>query len=173
MDQLKINNWLNSNYQEIVNITKKITQNKEYRDIAHYIIIEFIDNKRAMELIDKNEALKYITGMVYNSYHSKTSPWARSNPKNLVYNEPLEIIEDEYDYETDILIEQIKTILEEKQTDIVIWYELTLLKMWIENPNYSYLAKQLNIPRTTISNSVKGAKEYIKNKIKDNGTDFN
>lgn len=173
MEQSKLNNWLNDNYQEIVNITKKITQNKEYRDIAHYIIVEFIDNKRAMELIEKKEALKYITGMVYNSYHSNSSPWAKSNPKNLVYNQTIEIVEDEYDYETDYLIDEVNKILNEKQTDIVLWYNITLLKMWIDTPNYSFLSKQLNIPRTTISFAVNEAKNYIKKRIKDDNHNFN
>ena len=162
----KINLWLENNYDEIVLMTKKITKNKEYRDIAHYMIENFIKNKMAETLIDNNEALKYISGMIYRTYFSSTSPWALSNKLFNELNNNIEIIDDEYDYKQDFLIEQIENMLNEKQTDVALWFNITLLKMWIETPNYTFLSKQLAIPRTTISRAVNEARKHIKNKIK-------
>jgi len=171
--QEKINNWLNINYNEIVSITNKITKNKEYRDIAHYIILQFMDNKMATTLIDNNQALKYITGMVYRTYHSNTSPWARQNIKMYSIYDNIEIEQDEYDPEIDELIQKIESILNDKHTDIVLWFNITLLKMYIINPNYVSLSKQLDIPRTTISHSINSAKKWIKNKLKNDNYNFN
>jgi hypothetical protein len=39
--------------------------------------------------------------------------------------------------------------------------------MYIENSNYSKLARETKIPRTTISAAVKECKDWIKNKIKE------
>ena len=70
-----INSFLEDNYDEIVKMTEKITQDVNYRDIAHYVIDLFIQHKRAEELIFKNEAMRFISGMIHRNYHSSTSPY--------------------------------------------------------------------------------------------------
>ena len=70
-----INAFLTEKYDEIVKMTEKITQDANYRDIAHYVIDLFIQHKKAEELIFKNEAMKFISGMIHRNYHSSTSPY--------------------------------------------------------------------------------------------------
>ena len=76
------------------------------------------------------------------------------------------ILVDESDYDPNIdeLLEKIESILNDKH-DIEIWFNLTLLKLYVETPNYVKLAKQVNIPRTTISIAVKNAIKYIKERL--------
>ena len=172
--QEKINKWLDANYDEIVLIAKKVTKNKEYREIAHWTIMQFIDNKKALTLIDNGEALKYISGIIHISYHTSTSTWARQNPTHQHFNNDIDVINnDEYNYQLDNMLEQLDTLLNMKHNDIIIWFNLTLLKMWMHNPNYVSLSKQLDIPRTTISRAVNEGKKWIKNNIDYDNNNFN
>lgn len=70
-----MNNFLEQHYDEIVKMTEKITQDSNYREIAHYVIEQFMLHKRAQELIDKGEAMRFLSGMIHRNYHSSNSPY--------------------------------------------------------------------------------------------------
>jgi protoheme ferro-lyase len=70
---------------------------------------------------------------------------------------------DIYDFELDVATEAIQGILEDmKAESIELWFRSTLFEMYIKEPNYSELARQTQIPRTSISKAVEEAKAYIK-----------
>ena len=82
-------------------------------------------------------------------------------------------LDEEYNYERDLLTEAIQGILEEMQSEnIEQWYRSMLFSLWIENQNYSELERQINIPRTSISQAVQECKEYIKQELKNRGIDY-
>lgn len=57
-------------------MSKRICKfNPEYEEVGHYVISKFIEHKRADELIEKNEAMKFMSGMIHLSFHSSTSPY--------------------------------------------------------------------------------------------------
>lgn len=170
-----INDFMETNYKNIISMAKKIIKNKDYEEVAHHCIENFYTIKNAEELIKKGEAMKYISGMIYNSYHSSSSPFIRLHKVYLngkeIHKEDImdykELLIDnniEYDYDKDELLNKIESILNEKHP-VQIWYILTLLKLYIDNPNYVTLSKQVNIPRTSISKSIKEAIKYIKTRI--------
>ena len=168
-----VNKWLSDNYNEIINIAKNVMRNdKEYRDVAHEVIISFMNNKKALTLITNGEALKYIAGMIHLSAYSKTSPYGYKKEINneLINLEDIEyrIAYEEIDYDEniDILLTKIETILEEKK-DIKLWFNITLFRKWLECNNFSKLSRETNIPRKTISRSVKEAINYIKKRVED------
>jgi len=43
--------------------------------------------------------------------------------------------------------------------------------MWLDEPNYSELSRKTGIPRTSISQAVNEAIDYIKTRVND-GTDY-
>ena len=49
------------------------------------------------------------------------------------------------------------------------WFRATLFKMWLQQSNYSELARITRIPRTTISQAVKECREYIQQTLKQRG----
>lgn len=169
-----INDFIEKNYKDIINMARKIVRDQHYEEVAHYVIEQFLTNKKAIELIEKGEAMKYLSGMIHNSYHSSTSPFIRLHKPHIsmqeIYNETnidienILIDQSDYDYEIDKLLEKIESILNDKH-DIEIWFNLTLLKLYVEVPNYVKLAERVKIPRTTISIAVKQAIKYIKEKI--------
>lgn len=205
-----LNKFLTQEYDHIVKMAEKITQDTNYREIAHYVIEQFMSHKRAEELVTKGEAMKFMSGMIWRQYHSSTSPYHklyRQNHRVYAY-EPSKFqdtnlgkddidtgldealyqnggsnktklkakLQDEafhttdYDYEKDNRIAAIQGILEDlKSENINGWYIVTLFERWLETPNYSELARETGIPRTSISDAVNQAKLYIKQKLKDNG----
>lgn len=79
----------------------------------------------------------------------------------------------EYNHELDSALEAIEGILE----DMIVeskeqWYRSVMFQHWIEDQNYSKIAKKLNIPRTSISRAVKEARIHIQTTLKNRGITY-
>lgn len=177
-----MNNFLQQNYDEIVKMTEKITQDSNYREIAHYVIEQFMQKPKANELIQKGEAMRFLSGMIYRNYYSSNSPYDKlfrakrklslgGHKEYDFTNYDLEW--EDYDATDDKRLEAIEGILEDMIGEGFghIWYIATLFKMWIETPNYSELSRKTLIPRTSIAFAVEECKEYIKQRLKDANID--
>lgn len=70
-----MNTFLKDRYEDIVKMSEKITQDPEYREIAHFIIEQFMMHERAQELVDEGNAMRFMSGMIHRNYHSSTSPY--------------------------------------------------------------------------------------------------
>jgi len=160
-------------------MSKRICKgNLQSEEVGHYVISKFIEHPRADELIEKNEAMKFMSGMIHLSFYSSTSPYhtlyRQKGRMHELYDSTADgIVDYEYDYETDTAIEAIRALLEEMQAEnIGQWYRAMLFAMWIDNPNYSDLERKTSIPRTSISQAVKECREYIKQELKNRGLDY-
>ena len=92
-----------------------------------------------------------------------------SLPENYDEEAPTEL----YDYELDITVESIQGVLEDMKADnIELWFRAVLFEMYVKEPNFSELARQTKIPRTSISKAVEEAKEYIKITLKNNNINY-
>ena len=160
-------------------MSKKICKsNTGWEDVAHFCILKFQEHERADELIALNQAMKFISGMIYRSYWSNTSQYyteyhqkGRMEPCAVIFDDQLE--DEPYDWAKDIAIEAILGVIEDmKAGGIEQWYKATLLEMWAENPNYSELSRQTKIPRTSISQAVNEAQQYIRQQLKNNNIDY-
>ena len=166
--------FFTTNYKEIVKMAEKITQHPDHEEIAHYIMEQFMEHPRRDELIEKGEAMQFMSGMIWRNYHSSTSPFHKLyRQSGRVFNRP-EIDDnreqEEYDRELDIKLSAIEGILEDMQAEgLHTWYLATLFQMWIEVPNYSEMSRQTLIPRTSIAQAVEEAREYILNRLRENG----
>lgn len=155
-------------------MAKRICKSPEAEDVAHYAIEQFMQHKRAQELIDKGQGMLFLSGIIHRSFHSSTSPYHKlyrqSGRVHELFDKTAERIEDEqYDIETDLKIESIQGIMEDMEADTIEqWFRVKLFTMWLDQPNYSELSRITNIPRTSISQAVNECKEYIKKRI-DNG----
>ena len=172
-----INKFLEDNYNNIITMSKKICKSSpESEDVAHYCIQEFLEHKNAEALIQRNEAMKFLSGMIHRSFHSSTSRYHtlyRQKGRVHTRSMPIERENEEYDYETDYIIEAIQGVLEEMQADnIELWYRSTLFRMWLKEPNFSEIERQTGIPRTSISQAVRECKKYIKKTLNDRGIDY-
>lgn len=140
-------------------------------ELGHYVLSKFLEHPRMEELIEKGEAMKFMSGMMWLSYHSTTSPYhtlyRQKGRVHELYDKTAEVIEDTlYDTTEDIQYTAATAILEEMQTDnIENWYRSTLFLMFVEEPNYSELSRKTGIPRTSISQAVQECRQYIKEEL--------
>lgn len=170
----KINEFIQLNYYEIVKMAEKITQCQDYEEVAHYVIEQFMLHPKAEDLIKRGEAMKFMSGMIYRNYKSSTSPYHKLYRQSgrvfakdqIESNTP----DTEYDRELDLQIDAVQGILEDMKAEgIHYWYISTLFEMWVDTPNYSELSRKTNIPRTSISEAVEEARQYIIKRLQDNG----
>ena len=144
-------------------------------ELAHYALEQFLVHARAEELIDKGQAMLFLSGIIHRSYHSTTSPYHKLYREGgrvyPLYDKTADNLEDEeYDSETDLTIEAIQGILEDMEADTIEqWFRAKLFKMWLDEPNYSELSRITRIPRTSISQAVNECKEYIRKTIDNYG----
>ncbi len=174
-----MNQFLTDNYDNIIRMAKRICKGShESEDVAHHAIESFLVHKRAQEIVDAGEGMKFLSGIIWRSFHSATSPYHKlyrqSGKVYALYADTAarlhDIPHEEYDFETDLTIESIQGIIEDMLSDTVEqWYRATLFNMWLKEPNYSELARVTGIPRTSISQAVQECRAYIKKRT-NNGT---
>jgi hypothetical protein len=180
--------WIETNYYNIIQWSKNMTKGDELaEELAHYSIEQFMTHKRYNEVIERDavepdfgHARGFILAIMRNSWYGKKSEFSRYNKlhradighrKRVVsdtkFHELLESEGEEYNFELDRLIEAIEGLLEEMELDQnKLWYCARLFKMWLETSNFSELSRRTDIPRTSISNAVEEAKEYILQELK-------
>ena len=188
------NDWIANNYDNILQWSKNMTKGDNLADeLAHYAIEKFLTHKRYEEITEKDRidpefghCRGFILAIMRNSWYGKKSEFSRYHKlhradighrkRNLSDNKFMELLEeqhqnnDTYDYEKDYLIEAIDGILEEMaiSTDDK-WYQAKLFQMYMANSNFSALERELGIPRTSISNAVNDARDYIYTELKNRG----
>jgi len=183
-------NWISNNYDKIMQWAKNIAKGDPlYEELCHYSIEQFMQHKRYIQICEK-DALEptyghcrgFILAIMRNSWIGKKSHFSRIHKshradighrkRNITetrFNNLLEAQDiEEYDFEQDFLIESIEGILEEMDIshDSKLWYNSRLFQMYLQTPNYSELSRRTDIPRTSISNAVDEAKEYILQELK-------
>lgn len=172
-----INKFITDNYDNIILMSRRICRGHiESEEVAHYVMSEFIEHKKATELIERNEAMKFMSGMIHRSFHSSTSKYHtiyRQKGRMHTLSSPVDSQVTEYDYDTDYTIEAIEGILEDMQADnIELWYRSTLFRMWLQTQNYSEISRKTGIPRTSISQAVEEARKHIQRTLKDRNIDL-
>ena len=161
-------------------MSKRICKgNSQYEEVAHYVISEFLENPKAEGLVSRGEAMFYLSGAIWRSFNSSTSPYHTIyRQKGRVHGmtpKDLNIQDDNlYDYERDSVIEEIQGILVDMEVEsIESWYRATIFKMYLQTGNYSEIARNTQIPRTSVSHAVEEAKNYIRETLKNRGIEWN
>jgi len=176
---LSIDQFLTNHYQKILTMSKRVCKCPQDTadELAHYVIEQFMMHERALELIESKDAMKFMSGMLWRSFHSSTSPYHKlyrqgGRMHELYDTTAQELADEPYDMELDLTIESIQGIMEDMETDTVEqWFRAKLFQMWLEQPNYSELSRKTGIPRTSISQAVNEAIDYIKTKV-NNGDNY-
>lgn len=172
-----INEFITSHYDRIVKMARNVCKcpPDPAGELAHYTMEQFMTKPNAEALIGRREAMKFMSGIMWLSWHSSTSPYHKlyrqSGRVVELYDKTAEKrLDVEYDFETDLTIEAIQGIMEDMESDgVEQWFRVTLFKMWLNESNYSELGRITGIARTTIAQAVKECKEYIKQRIQQNG----
>ena len=120
-----LDKFFDENYDKIIKMGRRIVKRRdEGEEVAAFCIEKFLQHKRRDELIEKGEAMLFLSGMIYRSYHYATSQYSRlKNQKpgtakvfgiHEIYESTLAKLTEEYDdydslsiYENDIMPEYI------------------------------------------------------------------
>jgi len=156
---LDFNTFLSQDYHALQQAANKITGNNELSyDLLHYAIEELSHKKNLQDILDSGGARFYLVRIMMTQWRSKTGPFYKQFIKT-------ELDIDHYDREDaeekHLDIERINKILED-----LPWYDKELFKLYAEGQhNYSSLAKETGIPRTSIGLTINRVKKHIKQNI--------
>lgn len=172
---MESNQWINENYTNILQWAKNAAQGKpDYEDLAHYAITTFLEHPKADELAERGEARWFIVRILLNSSRGAKSEYYRLyRPKHdTLPDHTLDSPDEDYDFGIDVLTETVNGILDDlKHGDSEQWYIATIFELCVAEPrlNFSKIARQTNIPRTSISNAYYECIDYVRNKLKQYG----
>jgi len=173
------NEWIAENYDNILQWAKNACQqHSDWDDLAHYAITAFLEHEKADELVAKGHARWFIVRILLNSSRGKKSEYYRHyRPAHNELTEATELPQSEdYDKSVDTVTEWIKGILEDlKHGDPAEWYMATILEMCLKQDklNFSKMARETGIPRTSIASAYYNSIEYIQNKLEEYGNNYN
>ena len=175
----KLNRFLTDNYEDIVLMSRKICRGSgESEEVAHFAMAEFMEHERATELVEAKRAMNFLSGIIHRSFHSSTSKYhtvyrQKGRVHGLTQKQYNRQDDNIYSMEQDNATEAIAGILEDMEAgSIELWFRATLFKMYIKEDNFSELARQTKIPRTSIAKAVEEAKTYIQQQLKDNNINY-
>ena len=135
-------------------------------------------HERAVELIESNRAMQFLSGIIHRSFHSSTSQYhtdvrQKGRMHSITPHTQLEQSDIDYNEEQDIVLNHVEVILEEMVAESKEqWFRSVLFQMWSKDQNFSKIARDIGIPRTTISRAVEEAREHIKQELKNRGIDY-
>lgn len=174
-----VNGFITTKYEDIMLMSKKICRsNPEWEEVGHFSIEKFMLHERAGELVEAGRAMNFLSGIIHRSFHSSTSQYhtlVRQKNRMHSFTSSTQLQEPDIDYNhaEDNVIDMIQTILEEMVSESKeSWFQSVLLQMFADTPNYSKIARETGVPRTSISRAVKEAREHIKLKLKQRGIDY-
>lgn len=172
------NQWVSDNYDNILQWAKNACQqHNDWDDLAHYAITVFLEHDKADELVDKGHARWFIVRIMLNSSRGKKSEYYRHyRPAHNELTGATTLPESApYDKSVDTVTEWINGILEDlKHGDPAEWYMSTVLEMCLAQKklNFSKLARETGIPRTSIANAYYNGIEYIKERLLEYGDNY-
>lgn len=171
-----MNEWLTENWEDIRLMAKKVCKSDpQWEEVCSYSIEKFMLHERALEFIETGKAMNFLSGIMHLSFYSSTSSYhydIRQRGRVYGITEGTQLPEDDiiYNEDQDNVLEVIKIIMEEmiiisKET----WFMVVLFQMWMETPNYSQIARETLVPRTSVSRAVQDCRAYIKAELKKRG----
>ena len=167
--------WINDNYTNILAWAKNAAQGKpDYEDLAHYAITAFLEHPKSNELVERNEARWFIVRILLNSSRGSKSEYYRLyRPKwDSLIETHRDTPDSQYDFGVDLLTETVSGILDDlRHGDANEWYLATIFELCMAQPklNFSKIARETNIPRTSIASAYYECIDHVRNKLKEYG----
>lgn len=156
-----VNKWITDNYQDLYNTTKNIVNGNDadiLDDLFQEVIIMFIENKKSEDIVKRHKEAKwFFIRILLNQYRSSTSYFHKQYRRVIKGVEPIDDItnqvEEEYDIDTDILIDYNLEIIEEmllSEDNLERYYAFIMMMYFSNGHNFAEVARLLKVSRTTI-----------------------
>ena len=167
--------WVTANYNDLRKTLLNITHN-DYDlvdDLLHEVVIIFLEHKKAQELVNQGHAKWFFIRITLNQYRSTTSSFYREYKRKHLELETEWIIPDEndYDIDTDIIIEKMLNILEDMLKSSIPTekhYAFIMMVYFSNGYNFAECSRLLDIPRTTIRRQFYEGVKIVWEKMKKN-----
>lgn len=151
------------------NICNKNNSNDDPNELLNYCFLQLLEHRNKKSIIESGFGVYWLIKTMTNSIFSKSSKYHKQIRSqnftelstDISYEEPEDTsLEEKLVNEIEIILNKI-----EKQ-DIAGWYMVNLFKLWVEKKNISAISRETNIPRSSISDAVRGCKETIIKELK-------
>jgi len=182
-----LDNYVNNNYNKLLEISRKITSDKypDYEDLLHDILLDLYkkDIELISRLIYKNELEYFIAKMMINQYHSSTSPFFikyrkhksfKANLLKMIYeNRRDDIYIYNKDFGSDERKNKLKDIEEklnwiEEKLKKIKWFDAQVFRVYyLEGHSLNTLEAATKINRNTLGKSIRIVKKYLKEELND------
>ena len=173
----KLNDYLDKSYQNLLDISKRITSNRhpDYEDLLHETILALYnsDQEKIKYIIEQKKLTFYIVRIMMNQYHSNTSPYHKKYRKQ--YNQKQ--LKDFYIYTKEPLTKEKMKQLEEQEDRLqwiedklkhLSWFDVEVFKIYYrENYSLNTMSKATKINRSTLGKSIRYIKNYLKGQKND------
>lgn len=163
----RINEFITENYNELRDITKKITRNHELADeLLQDVMLQLYErNNLKLKTYDDNAIRYYIVAVLKLNWNSSTSPFHYKFRKD---NDRFTSIDNHYDlsvdeYEEDIFNDRYE--LFEESIEQLDYFDKILIELYLELGSYKSVKNKTNIPIPSISRYMREIKEEIKQYI--------
>ena len=168
----KLNDYLDKSYQNLLDISKRITSNRhpDYEDLLHETILALYnsDKEKIKDIIEQKKLTFYIVRIMMNQYHSNTSPYHKKYRKQ--YNEKQ--LKEFYIYTKEPLTKEKMKQLEEQEDRLqwieeklkhLSWFDVEVFKIYYrEGFSLNRMQKETKINRSTLGKSIRFIKNYLK-----------
>jgi len=160
--------FLNRNYYQLLNISKKITKNDQLsQDLLHECILQLYDKDDIkLNKYDDNSIKYYITAVMRINYYSKTSPFYYKIKRERILmtvdiNSCWDMSYEQEEFET----EEMYQLLEMNYAELD-WFKKSLLDLYLSlNSSMKAVSRKTRIPISSISRYIKEIRTETKNNI--------
>lgn len=160
--------FLNRNYYQLLNISKKITKNDQLsQDLLHECILQLYDKEEIkLNKYDDNSIKYYITAVMRINYYSKTSPFYYKIKRERILmtvdiNSCWDMSYEQEEFET----EEMYQLLEMNYAELD-WFKKSLLDLYLSlNSSMKAVSRKTRIPISSISRYIKEIRNETKNNI--------
>ena len=163
-DKLDSNEWINKNYQRMLDVVKNIVTNQDDIDDLYHCVLEQILKGKKFDGIDDDQRIFYFVRVLKNNYFSKTSPYYYQYKKNPAKEDFKDITY----FDTKADEEYIQNLPDihwiHEQLTHLNWFDRDLFLMWLEMGSLTAVSKQTTIPLNSVGRYIKTTKEILKNK---------
>lgn len=156
---MTLQQFLELEYSALLQAQAKITGNHELGlDLLHYAIEEMSHKDNLQAILDSGGGRFYLVRIMMVQWRSQTGPFYRQFVKS---NDELNAFEPADEAPEPLDIDRVNAIL-----DGLPWYDKNLFLLYTEKGlNYSELARETQIPRTSIGLTVNRVRKHIKKNL--------
>jgi len=156
---LTFNEYLSNDYDALLSASNKITGNHHLSiDLLHYGIEDMSTKSNLQDIVDSGGARFYLIRIMMTQWRSQTGPFHRQFVKQHSEIDHYDRAEKE---EVPFDFDHVNKLIEDLD-----WYDRELFKLFAAGDhNYSTLAKETGIPRTSIALTIKRVRKHLKKNL--------